>query len=59
VIHPDLNVLYMSGYPDDAVLGHGLAPNGARLAQKPFSKSDLASRLREALRNPGATAAEG
>ncbi|HWA58635.1 MAG TPA: response regulator, partial [Gemmatimonadales bacterium] len=44
---PDLKILYVSGYTDDAILQHGnLLPNTSFL-QKPFSPGSLAQRVRE------------
>jgi PAS domain S-box-containing protein len=46
---PGLNVLYVSGYTDDAILQHGrLLPNTAFL-QKPFSPATLVSKVQEVL----------
>ncbi len=46
---PDLPILYVSGYTDDAILQHGrFLPNTAFL-QKPFSPRLLAERVREVL----------
>jgi two-component system cell cycle sensor histidine kinase/response regulator CckA len=46
---PTLRVLFMSGYPDDAVFRNGLLPAGAEFVQKPFSLEGLARRVREVL----------
>jgi two-component system cell cycle sensor histidine kinase/response regulator CckA len=46
---PTLNVIYMSGYTDDAIAHHGvLAPEIAFL-QKPFTSATLDRKLREVL----------
>ncbi|HSB53455.1 MAG TPA: response regulator, partial [Gemmatimonadales bacterium] len=46
---PDLKILYVSGYTDDAILQHGkLLPNTSFL-HKPFSPGSLAERVREVL----------
>ncbi len=46
---PDLKILYVSGYTDDAILQHGtLLPNTSFL-QKPFSPGSLAARIQEVL----------
>jgi PAS domain S-box-containing protein len=50
-LRPETPVLYMSGYPGDAVAEHGLEP-GVNLLQKPFSPVTLLHRVGEALR-PG------
>ena len=47
---PDLRVLYMSGYTDDALVHHGVvAGNGTWFLQKPFTPDGLASKLREVI----------
>jgi two-component system cell cycle sensor histidine kinase/response regulator CckA len=51
---PDLKVLYMSGYTDDAVLRQGMLEPGAEFIQKPFRPDDLARRIRDLLDAPGA-----
>jgi signal transduction histidine kinase len=50
---PNLRVLYMSGYTDDATEVHGAFWGGVPLLQKPFTPSQLAERVRVALdQNP-------
>ncbi|HKT09640.1 MAG TPA: response regulator [Gemmatimonadaceae bacterium] len=46
---PDLKVLYMSGYTDDAVLRQGMLEPAAAFLQKPFRPEDLARRVRQIL----------
>ena len=41
---PDLMVLFMSGYRDDALLRRGLMAPGVSFIQKPFSPDALAGR---------------
>jgi signal transduction histidine kinase/CheY-like chemotaxis protein len=48
---PDLRVLFMSGYSDDAVLQHGIETATAPFIQKPFSMDALLAKMREML-NP-------
>src|SRR6202041_2356534 len=49
-IRPDISVLYLSGYTEDAVITQGaLGPNIAFL-QKPFTLQNLARKVREVLR---------
>src|SRR5262245_28087970 len=46
---PNLRVLYMSGYTDDATEVHGAFWGGVPLLQKPFTPSQLAESVRLAL----------
>ncbi len=46
---PDMKVLYMSGYTDDAALCQEVAGSGKPFLQKPFTPSVLASKVREVL----------
>ena len=46
---PDIQVLYMSGYTEDAIVHHGRLDHGVHFIQKPFRKQDLAAKAREAL----------
>ena len=48
-VRPDIQVLYMSGYADQAVVHHGILKSDAVLLQKPFTLSALALKLREIL----------
>jgi two-component system, cell cycle sensor histidine kinase and response regulator CckA len=49
VMRPEIAILYMSGYTDDAVVLHGVLKEDMALVQKPFTASVLARRVREAL----------
>ena len=51
--HPDIKVLYMSGYTDDVIAHHGIIEAGVHFIQKPFSMGDLGVKLREALGDTG------
>ncbi|HJS42352.1 MAG TPA: PAS domain S-box protein [Gemmatimonadales bacterium] len=46
---PELRVLYMSGYPGDAVVQRGSLPSGSAFVQKPFSPDELARKVRDVL----------
>ena len=46
---PDIRVLYMSGYTDDAVVRHGLVAEGLSFLQKPFTPDALALKVRQVL----------
>jgi signal transduction histidine kinase/ActR/RegA family two-component response regulator len=48
-LRPDLSVLYMSGYTDDAVIRHGALGAGTAFLQKPFTPAALVQRVRETL----------
>jgi two-component system cell cycle sensor histidine kinase/response regulator CckA len=48
-LRPKINVLYMSGYTDQAVVHHGILDMDAVLLQKPFTLATLSSKLREIL----------
>ena len=45
--HPDVAVLFMSGYPDRAVVDHGILGPGATFLQKPVAPDALARKVRE------------
>src|SRR5207245_10515381 len=42
---PEIRILYMSGYTDDAVVLHGVLAEDMALLQKPLTAADLAGRL--------------
>ncbi|HJV48994.1 MAG TPA: ATP-binding protein [Geothrix sp.] len=50
--HPDLRVLYISGYTADELGPHGLARPDAPLLRKPFTIAQLTERLREVAEGP-------
>jgi PAS domain S-box-containing protein len=48
---PQMKVLYMSGYPDEAIVNHGILDAGIALLQKPFTGEALTQKVREVLDN--------
>jgi len=48
-LRPNLKILYMSGYTDDVIVNRGTLTQGAKLVQKPFTKSTLLQKVRETL----------
>lgn len=48
-MRPEMKVLYMSGYTDDAILRHGLSDTGEVFLQKPFMPETLARKVRQVL----------
>jgi two-component system, cell cycle sensor histidine kinase and response regulator CckA len=52
ILRPETQVLYMSGFTDDAVVRHGVIADDLCFIQKPFSPDALASKAREILDAP-------
>lgn len=46
---PEMRILYLSGYTDDALLRHGVSKAEMVFLQKPFTAAALAVKVREAL----------
>jgi len=46
---PEIQVLFMSGFPDNALLQHGILEQGVYFLQKPFSIEGLTKKVREVL----------
>jgi two-component system, cell cycle sensor histidine kinase and response regulator CckA len=46
---PEIKVLFMSGYADDAMLRHGMIEKGAHFISKPYTAAALTSKIREVL----------
>ena len=53
-LRPEIPVLYMSGYSDDAILRHGVEAATMQFIGKPFSIKALTSKIRDVL-TPGPT----
>jgi signal transduction histidine kinase len=53
VLRPDLKVLFITGYAENAVLNHGHIQHGMEVLTKPFAVADLAGRVDRMLRTEG------
>jgi len=49
MIHPEMKALYMSGYTDNVIAIHGILEPGINFIPKPFTRENLASKVREVL----------
>jgi two-component system cell cycle sensor histidine kinase/response regulator CckA len=48
-VRPGMKVVYMTGYTDDIVVHHKVLEPGVSLLQKPFTRTDLAKKVRSVL----------
>ncbi len=48
-VHPEMKVLFMSGYTANVIAHHGVLEAGVHFIQKPFSMEELGARVRKVL----------
>ncbi len=48
-LHPRMACMFMSGYTADIIAHHGVLDKGMQFIQKPFSKAELSTKVRQAL----------
>ena len=46
-VRPEMRVLYMSGYTDDAIIHYGILEEGVNFIKKPFSMVNLPKSARK------------
>lgn len=51
--YPEIKVLYMSGYTDDAIVRYGILEDNIQFIQKPFSPVSLLKKIRTVLETKG------
>jgi PAS domain S-box-containing protein len=51
-LRPQMKVLFMSGYTDDAIVHHGVLDPDTAFLQKPFARGSLEQKVREVLEAP-------
>ncbi len=48
-VHPDIGLLFMSGYTANVIAHHGVLDKGVAFIQKPFSMADMTAKVRDVL----------
>ena len=51
--HPEMRVIFTSGYTDDALLRHGIDTDVERFLAKPYTMAGLRTKVRNVLDSPG------
>jgi two-component system, cell cycle sensor histidine kinase and response regulator CckA len=51
--HPEIKVLFLSGFTDEALAAHGLLDIGPPFLKKPYAPDELTQKVREVLDAPG------
>ena len=59
LLRPELKVLYMSGYANDALVNHSVVERGFVFLQKPFAPLELVRNVRDLAAQASAEAAHG
>jgi len=48
-VHPDIKIIFMSGYPEEIIADHGLPAKSIRFLKKPFSTPQLVALIEEVM----------